>query len=167
MLLKAPNVQLTAQRIELALDLPLDEEELGNGLLLYALIHESSMQPFGDNNPPSFFTPGAVFQVRVFPDPFSEIATAHGPGLAPNFDAASSSVEEYLNLSAEAIQPLAIGTMRLGHDMFVDYIDLNKQDFRVEDRISGYTEKSISQAGRPSQHAVSFASQSEQPKVVN
>ncbi|KAF8198646.1 group II decarboxylase [Pholiota molesta] len=168
MLLKAPNAQLMAQRIELALDLPLDEEELGNGLLLYALAHERSMQPFGDDNPPSFFAPGAVFQVRIFPDPFSEIATAHGPGLAPNFDAASSSVEEYLNLSAEAFQPLAIGTMRLGPDMFVDYTDLNKQDFRAEERISGDMKKGISEAARRlAQPAASFASQSEQPTVVN
>ncbi|KAF9477346.1 PLP-dependent transferase [Pholiota conissans] len=135
MLLKAPNVQLTAQRIELNLDNPLDEEELRNGLLLYILLNEGSMQPFDTNNPPFFFTPGAELQVRIFPDPFTAIG--HGPGLAPNFDGGYS----FDSLSTGAFQPLSVGTVKLGQDIFVDYTDLNKEDFRPEGRLSSSSTK--------------------------
>ncbi|KAF8962310.1 PLP-dependent transferase [Flammula alnicola] len=142
MLLRAPNAQLAAENVDLELDNPLCEEELADGLLVYLALNEQSMQPLHPSCPPLFFAPDAVMYVEVFRDPFA--AVAHGPGLAPKFDDDPQDTPS----TSDSWQPLASGSMRLRSGFFVDYIDLNKQDFKADNRISSYTEREISEEGK-------------------
>ncbi|PPR01984.1 hypothetical protein CVT24_011111 [Panaeolus cyanescens] len=140
MLLKAPNAQLAAENVQLNLDRTLSGEQMSNGsLLLYMDRHERAMQPFDDDNPPSFFKPGLEFSVKVYEDPFPP--TSHGPGLAPIFCSETLDPE----VRREAV---ATGTIRLGPSVWVDYTDLNKQDFQVDSHVGRYTEDSLSEGDR-------------------
>lgn len=137
MLLKAPNAQLTAEDVDLQLDAPLSESQLERGLLLYMGMHEKAMQPINDANRPFFFESGFRSYIEVYEDPFD--ADEHGPGLAPSFDDVKGT-----NL----FPPIATGTMTLGRYVFIDWTGLNKQDFKVENRISRYTEGTTSEEGK-------------------
>ncbi|KAI0266860.1 PLP-dependent transferase [Gloeopeniophorella convolvens] len=117
MLLRAPNAQLSADRVKLQLDKPLALEELRRGVILTLDRREVPMQPFSDSNPPSFFHPGAKFAVAVYHDPHD--ADAHGPGLA----------------SVDGVAPLSTGTLEIGSDVYIDYKNLNKEDFTDDNRI--------------------------------
>lgn len=137
MLLKAPNAQLCAENVEIELDRPLSKKQLERGMLAHVLLHERSMQPFTDDNSPSFFTPGAKLYIEVYEDPF--MPDAHGPGLAPSFNGLEG---------CSFYAPVATGSLQLGARVFVDYKGLNKQDFKTDNRISRYTEVSTSEEGK-------------------
>lgn len=137
MLLKAPNAQLTAEDIEISIDRPLSKKQLERGLLAYVLLHEQSMQPFTDDNPPTFFSPGTRLYVEIYEDPFTP--DAHGPGLAPLFNGLDG---------PSFYSPVASGSIQLGSRVFVDLTGLNKQDFKTDNRISRYTEASTSEEGK-------------------
>uniref|UniRef100_A0A8H7XPX8 L-tyrosine decarboxylase C-terminal domain-containing protein n=1 Tax=Psilocybe cubensis TaxID=181762 RepID=A0A8H7XPX8_PSICU len=137
MLLKAPNAQLAAEDIEISLDRPLLKKQLERGLLAYVMVHEQSMQPFAEDNPPFFFCAGAKLDVEIYEDPFT--SEAHGPGLAPTFN----------DLDGPSFySPVASGSIQLGSRIFIDMTGLNKQDFKADNRISRYTEVSTSEEGK-------------------
>ncbi|KAI0267000.1 PLP-dependent transferase [Gloeopeniophorella convolvens] len=118
MLLRAPNAQLSADKVELNLDKKLPKEELERGALLMIDRQEVAMQPFNEENPPSFFIYNATFNVTVYRDPRE--AVAHGPGLA----------------SINETEKLASGTMQLSSKaIYVDYMELNTEDFVSDGRI--------------------------------
>ncbi|KAG2005933.1 group II decarboxylase [Coprinopsis cinerea AmutBmut pab1-1] len=121
MLLKAPNAQLTAERVRFTdLDRPLPEDKLASGLLMYIHRPERSMQPFDRDNHPKFFYPNASFPVTIVDDPFAP--TAHGPGLA--------------SALSHKHPVVARGTVHLPLNVFTDSCDLNRQDFRDYERIT-------------------------------
>lgn len=140
MLLKAPNAQLIAEKISLDLNNALPEEQLANGsLLLYMDLYERAMQPFDNDNPPSFFKPGFEVSVKIYEDPFPPIS--HGPGLAPDF--CNGTLEPEVRR-----EPVATGTLRLGPSVWVDFVDLNKQDFHRDSHVGRYTEDCLSEGDR-------------------
>ncbi|KAL8997652.1 MAG: hypothetical protein Q9169_003132 [Polycauliona sp. 2 TL-2023] len=91
MLLRAPNIQLSASNISLSVSPPLSASTLRNGAILFLDdIQESAMQPFlptshlvGGEGPTSknnfFFQSGKKFKVSVFEDRYG--VGAGGPGL--------------------------------------------------------------------------------------
>ena len=123
MILRAPNAQFTAENVSLVLDHDISEDKLASGVLLYILGRpERAMQPFErdrDASVQSFFYPDAEYEVVVCDDPFP--ATAQGPGLAT---------------AIEHRHPvIARGAMRLPLNIFVDMTDLNREDFRADQRV--------------------------------
>ncbi|KAF5326606.1 hypothetical protein D9611_000881 [Ephemerocybe angulata] len=124
MLLKAPNAQFSAEGVGLELDHPVPSEKLAAGVILYVLnAPEAAMQPFQEDRDGAvqcFFYPDAQFEVMVCDDPFE--ATAHGPGLA--------------DASTHKHPVIARGKMRLPLNVFVDMVDLNREDFRGNERIT-------------------------------
>jgi len=110
MLLHAPNVQLSAAQVTLALDT--DISTLADGYLLSRLIviantiREDAMQPFNADHKPTFFTTGRVLPVTIYRDP--NPATQPGPRLLQD-----------LGL------PVATGTLTLPPGRFIDYTVLN------------------------------------------
>ncbi|TFK37682.1 PLP-dependent transferase, partial [Crucibulum laeve] len=121
MLLKAPNAQLTAENVSISLDRELSDDELANGALLFLNRHERSMQPFDKSNQPTFFSPGAKFDVEVYNDTYT--AVAHGPNLS----------------RVDKGRKLASGTLTLPSSLFVDFHCLNRQDFKPESNVKHYT----------------------------
>jgi hypothetical protein len=123
MLLRAPNAQFTAGDINLQLDRDIPEDKLASGVLLYILGRpERAMQPFERDRDASvqrFFYPNAEYDVMVCDDPSP--ATAQGPGLA-------TAIEHRHPVIAQ-------GTMKLPLNIFVDMTDLNREDFRDDQRI--------------------------------
>ena len=117
-LLRAPNVSLSANDVEL------DEElreaitkHISDGLILTLPDHrEATMQPFPatnkdvTNDKTFFFRQGKSFNVNVYVDP--KKPSTKGPGLLDDLDT-----------------PLARGTMKLGNAVHVDVESLNKDPF--------------------------------------
>ncbi|GBE87629.1 PLP-dependent transferase [Sparassis crispa] len=134
MLLQAPNAQLCADRVALSLAEVdrLTDENLRKGVLLFIEgLHEQAMQPFSKDDPPNFFKAGTKFNVKVYNDP--RAATTHGPGLA------KVSPRDFI----------ASGTLTLGTGIFVDYTDLNREDFiEGKQHTTNYTSNKISPAIR-------------------
>lgn len=119
MLVRAPNVSLSASDVELDEDLreTITEEQLSNGLILTLTDHrEATMQPFPatnddvTNDKTFFFRQGKSFNVNVYVDP--KKPSAMGPGLLDDLDT-----------------PLARGTMKLGDVVHVDVESFNKDPF--------------------------------------
>lgn len=121
MLLKAPDAQFTAENVSLVLDHPIPAQKLASGVLLFLLnFPERAMQPFdssGSRDAPCLFYPNAKFEVMVCDDPFP--ATAHGPGLA---------------VASDHLPVISRGTMQLPLNVFTDLVDLNREDFRDDER---------------------------------
>ncbi len=117
-LVKSPNIQLSAENVKLELDKELSSEQLSRRCILYAHgIQEEAMQPFLPtqdllNSNTFFFRPGQCFPVTIFEN--QKDAEATGPGLADVGHA----------------QPIAKGTMTLGENVYVDSEDLNKDLFK-------------------------------------
>ncbi|EMD41726.1 hypothetical protein CERSUDRAFT_102127 [Gelatoporia subvermispora B] len=134
MLLKAPNAQMTADGIELALDGALTEAQLAQGVLLRVAWPEAAAQPDAANlqqydTSLRFFRAGETLNVRVYADP--NAADAHGPRLASVMDSGET--------------PLATGTMRLKDGVRVEWDGLNQQDFveRETHRTTGTTSRAM------------------------
>ena len=125
-LLRSPNISLSADNVRLELDAKIPDEVLAKGALLYATgIEEAAMQPFqsteGANSDSLgsdssfFFRPGQKFPFKVFED--TKNVDAEGPGLAVYDDA----------------NVIAKGTFTLRDGLYVDSFWLNKDPFeRVE-----------------------------------
>lgn len=125
-LVRSPNIQLSADNVKLELDKKLPDDVLANGALLSAMgIQEAAMQPFQSTEGANrdslgldsgfFFRPGQKYPVKVFAD--NKKVDATGPGLAAYDNA----------------KVIAKGTMTLGEGLYVDSYWLNKDPFeRVE-----------------------------------
>lgn len=112
MLLRAPNTQISADQVDLKLDKALTENQLQKGVIALLHLSEASMQPMDHTtNPSKFFAPGKTFRVSVYAD--RHAAQARGPGLA--------------NVNADEL--LAKGTLTLGSSVYIDYTNLNIQEF--------------------------------------
>lgn len=125
-LLRSPNISLSADNVRLELDAKIPNEVLAKGALLFAEgIEEAAMQPFQSTEGANsgslgtdssfFFRPGQKFPFKVFED--TKEADAEGPGLAAYDDA----------------KVIAKGTFTLREGLYVDSFLLNKDPFeRVE-----------------------------------
>lgn len=129
-LVKAPNAQMSAE-VTLEIPTPLSEADLSQGLLLGVTRSEAAMQP-ADDMSTKWFTPGAKFKVNIFKDP--NAVDAHGPGLVSSMTTSS---------------PIASGTMTVSHSTFVDFDNLNKQEF----------------TDRPTHRMLSFTSRAAHPQT--
>jgi hypothetical protein len=111
MLLRAPNTQISADQVDLKLDNALTEDQLQKGAIALIHLSEAAMQPMHTTNPSKFFGPGKTFGVTIYAD--RNAAQARGPGLA--------------NVNADEL--LAKGTLTLGPNVYIDYTNLNIQEF--------------------------------------
>ncbi|KAK0123880.1 hypothetical protein ONS95_008875 [Cadophora gregata] len=131
MLLRAPNVQLSAENIKLELDNSLSEEQLARGpILCFKNVHEESMQPFPSNgeleaNSSFIFKAGRKMPVQIIAD--ENDANAHGPGLAR-----SCGKEKLL---------LATGTVTLGKSVVVDSQTMNVDPFKKVGKVVKWREE--------------------------
>lgn len=125
-LVRAPNIQLSADNIQLSLSKSLDPVTLARGaILLINGISEASMQPFQSTEGPLgdtlaadsnfFFRPGQEFKVSVYED--ARAAGEPGPGLV---DLQNSIM-------------LGEGTMTLGEGRLVDSVQLNRDPFEMKE----------------------------------
>ena len=123
MLLKAPNIQLSAAKVGLSLDTEIAAGDLQDGCIVFAEgVHEAAMQPFpptkdlvGDGNPANnhfVFREGQSFDITVFKDKFA--VRRGGPGLA-NIDYRDR---------------IANGKMTLAKDVWVDSETVNRDPFK-------------------------------------
>ena len=84
-LLRAPNIQLTAGRVELQLDQQLTSDQLARGVICCVdSVREASMQPFPVTadlraNSDFFFRPENTLPVTIYRDPRGP--TDNGPGI--------------------------------------------------------------------------------------
>jgi len=109
-LVKAPNVQMCAE-VTLDLTPPLNAEQYERDLLLSVHRPEAAMQP-ADEASTRWFASGGSYKVAVYND--TNGATARGPGLLSDIVRGS---------------PLATGTMTISRDAYIDFTNLNKQEF--------------------------------------
>lgn len=125
-LVRAPNIQLSADNVSLSLSNSIPTDTLSKGAIL--LIHdyvEASMQPFQGTEGPLgdtlaadsgfFFTPGREFNVSVYEDP--KDGGMPGPGIADVKDNGAKLIGE--------------GKMKLGQGRYVDSVQINKDPFEV------------------------------------
>ena len=126
-LVRAPNIQLSADNVSLSLHDPIPADALAKGAIL--LMHdyvEAGMQPFQSTEGPLgdslaedsdvfFFTPGSEFRVSVYEDP--KEAGTPGPGIVD--------VEE------NGARLLGEGKMKLGPGRYVDSVRINQDPYDV------------------------------------
>ena len=123
-LVRAPNIQLSAENVSLSLDNPLSADVLSKGAILF--IHdyiEAAMQPFQSTEGPLgdtlaadsefFFTPEREFNVSVYEDP--KDAGTPGPGI--------------VDVENNGAKLLGKGKMKLGLGRYVDSVQMNKDPF--------------------------------------
>lgn len=123
MLLKSPNIELSAGNVKLDLDTEIDNSELARGAILcFTDVHEAPMQPFsvkkGKLPRGFFFRSGQKFQVKVWRD--LKKAEDSGPNLLPG---------KLKDMGPE----LAAGTLELRDDVYVDSEGVNKDPFDKSD----------------------------------
>lgn len=114
-LLRAPNVQLSASQIKLdnvrTKDEGIFERELKRGAILHLIgVNEESMQPFSDSEirrPHFFFRPGSVFRCSIFRD--HKMPDGSTPKCKP----------------PDIATPIATGKITLEKNIFVDINELN------------------------------------------
>ena len=117
-LVRSPNIQLSAEKVKLELDREISGDQLSKGAILYASgIQEEAMQPFLPTvdllkNGSFFFRPAQRIPVTIYENKNDSSAT--GPGLADVGDAT----------------PITKGTMVLGEGVYVDSEKLNKDMFK-------------------------------------
>lgn len=112
LLLLAPNIQFSADQVQLDVEPPLTHEQKKTGVIAFINRHEKSMQPFHEKkNSPDFFATGKEFKVEIYADP--NPAEAHGPGLA----------------DIQVGLPLARGRLVLGPCVYADYDEVNRKEF--------------------------------------
>ena len=117
-LVRAPNIQLSAENVAFEPDQDLPDAELQKGMIAVAEdVYEASMQPFGTNaelreSQAFFFRPGATFTVSVYADPNKPDAV--GPGLVD---------------VGKLGKPLAKGKVTLGDGLYVDSNGPNRDPF--------------------------------------
>ena len=131
-LVRAPNISLSAEKVSLDLSPPLTAEQLSTGLICcVTTVHEASMQPFPvmdtiREKSNFFFKPGRKHGVTVYADKkgFSE----NGPGI----------VEAAMGEDAES---LATGTLTLGESLYVDSEGLNMDPFQRREKYVQWKEE--------------------------
>lgn len=123
-LVKAPNVQLSAAKVQLSLDQDVPSADLRSGCILFAEgIQEAAMQPFlptkqlvggGENAAKNhfFFRAGQSFDVTVFNDKYA--TRQGGPGLA----------------DVDYRDRIASGKMNLKEDVWIDSETVNRDPFK-------------------------------------
>ena len=125
-LVRAPNIQLSADNVSLSLDKAISADALSKGAIL--LIHdyvEAAMQPFQSSEGPLgdtlavdsrfFFTPGREFTVSVYED--AKGAGEPGPGILDGLDNGAKLIGK--------------GKMKLGKGRYVDSVQINKDPYEV------------------------------------
>ena len=125
-LVRAPNIQLSADNVHLSLDKDLSDATLQKGAIL--LIHgisEASMQPFQSTEGPLgdtlstdsnfFFRPGQSFDVSVFEDPRE--AGTPGPGI----------------VDVDEGHLIGKGTLELGEGRYVDSVQMNMDPYEMKE----------------------------------
>ena len=125
-LVRAPNIQLSADNVSLSLDKAISADALSKGAIL--LIHdyvEAAMQPFQSSEGPLgdtlaadsefFFTPGRELSVSVYEDPKG--AEEPGPGILDGQDIGAKLIGK--------------GKMKLGKGRYVDSVQINKDPYEV------------------------------------
>ena len=125
-LVRAPNIQLSADNVSLSLDNPMSTDALSKGAIL--LIHdyvEASMQPFQSTEGPLgdtlaadsefFFTPGKEFSVSVYEDAYD--AGKPGPGI--------------VDVKNNGAKLIGKGKMKLGQGRYADSVQINKDPYGV------------------------------------
>lgn len=125
-LVRAPNIQLSADNVSLSLDKAISADALSKGAIL--LIHgyvEAAMQPFQSSEGPLgdtlaadsefFFTPGREFTVSVYED--AKGAGEPGPGI--------------LDIVDNDTKLIGKGKMKLGQGRYVDSVQINKDPYEV------------------------------------
>lgn len=134
MLVKAPNISLSASKVKFTPDLPAALAPLLKTGLILGLceIPEEAMQPFPEKNETSatgfFFGKGKEFAVKVWKDP--KPPGADGPGLLEDLG-----------------DSLYTGSMTLGNSVFVDAEGLNKDEFRGKPPPSDSWQKELDKIG--------------------
>lgn len=112
MLLYAPNIQLTAGRVKLALQTPLPAADLEKGVIVIAEnIREASMQPFPAMidmgfDADFFFSEGKEFDITIYQDPFAKSTLNPTP-------------------LARVVQKITSGKLTLEAQIYVDSDSLN------------------------------------------
>ena len=125
-LVRAPNIQLSADNVSLSSDQAISADALSKGAIL--LIHdyvEVAMQPFQSSEGPLgdtlaadsefFFTPGREFCVSVYED--AKGAGEPGPGI--------------LDVLDNGAKLIGKGKMKLGNGRYVDSVQINKDPYEV------------------------------------
>lgn len=135
MLLRAPNLQISADQVSLDLgNYKLSAADLGNGLIICATnARESTMQPLAKERAKIFFDSKRKFNVSIYKDPNG--VDAKGPGLA--------------NVDPKNL--LAKGAMVLAADIFVD--DMVNQDPVVEPEIRPFCHRTKMAVLTPRHHS--------------
>ena len=125
-LVRAPNIQLSADNVQLSLDRDLSDASLEKGAILPIHgIREASMQPFQSTDGPLgdtlntdsdfFFRPGQCFDVSVYED--ARDAGTPGPGI----------------VDVDESQLIGKGTLTLGEGRYVDSVQMNKDPYEMKD----------------------------------
>lgn len=130
MLLRAPNAVLSARNVELSDNLTdIVNQKIENGLVLTLTnVREACIQPLPKNNEQIskqsnfFFRQGRTFDVKVWSDPTWR--TAAGPGLLDNL-----------------VNPIAIGTMTLKDDVYVDVESSNRDPFEEKQTLTPWEDE--------------------------
>ena len=125
-LVRAPNIQLSADNISLSIDKAISADALSKGAIL--LIHgyvEATMQPFQSSEGPLgntlaadssfFFTPESEFTVSVYED--AKGTGEPGPGI--------------LDIAKNDAKLIGKGKMKLGQGRYVDSVQINKDPYEV------------------------------------
>ena len=123
-LVRAPNIQLSADNVHLSLDRSLSQTALAQGAILFIHgISEAAMQPFQSTEGPLgdtlatdsnfFFRPRQEFDVSVYED--ARDAQAPGPGILD--------VNEGLLIGK--------GKLRLAEGRYVNSVQMNKDPFAI------------------------------------
>ncbi|KAH9884501.1 PLP-dependent transferase [Cubamyces lactineus] len=123
MLLRAPNAQISSDRVTLDCTPALTPDQLAKGVIVYLNRPEAAMQPF-TTKAAAFFEPGTSFGVTVYSD--SQPAKASGPGLS------------------QGGARIATGRITLGRAVFYDAVVVNTADFAEGTKVSAYTARSTS-----------------------
>lgn len=115
MLLRAPNAQISSDRVTLDVRPPLSAAELQRGVIVHVARPERALQPLSTTNI-SVFKPCASFAVTVVRD--ANAATVCGVA------------------HPEGAGEVARGTLTLGASVFFDCEALNREDFAPDMRVS-------------------------------
>ncbi|KAK4693691.1 hypothetical protein P7C71_g3756, partial [Lecanoromycetidae sp. Uapishka_2] len=125
-LVRSPNIHLSADNIQLSLDKDLPAATLAKGAILAIHgISEAAMQPFQSTEGPLgdtlaaesnfFFRPGQEFQVSVYED--AKAAGEPGPGI----------------VDVDQLELIGKGTLKLGEGRYVDSVQMNIDPFEMKE----------------------------------
>ena len=125
-LLRAPNIQLTADGIKPSGSLlkKLTNDQLASGVICCIdNVRETAMQPFPimsdiRANPNFFFKPGKKLPVTVYRD--AKKPTENGPGI--------------VDVKTSKVDVLATGTLTLGDSLYIDREEVNGDPYKRKEK---------------------------------